>query len=298
MQKDILIYFKEIGTPFLDSFFEIVTMFGEKNILIAVVAWIFWNTSKKQGFILSYTLLFSLFFNALVKISFHRLRPFEQIPEIIAKRVHTATGYSFPSGHTQGATTFYITLALLFRKKWMYGAAVLLSLFVAVSRVYLGVHWPVDVIGGLVIGAVVSITMYYILNSLYEKYKQRDWFIILSSIVAMFILLVFFVVNRFFFNGEFIITDMVKTVGVFIGASIGFILEERILPFNVNGSFVKKILRFVIGLGFALVILSGLKLVLPGSDIFHFIRYGLVGIWITWLFPALGLRLGLFKASE
>ena len=294
MQESILLYFQEIGTPVLDFFFELATMLGEKNILIAVIAWVFWNTDKKKGFILSYTLLFSLFLNALIKISFHRPRPFEVIPEIAAKRVHTATGYAFPSGHTQGATTFYLTIALLFKKKWIFGTAVLLALLVALSRVYLGVHWPVDVIGGLIIGTAVSIVMYHILNSLYDKPKQRDHFIIISSMAALFVLLVFIAVNRFCFNGEFVLTDMVKTVGVFAGASIGFILEEKVSPFTAAGSLIKKIIRFAFGLGFTLVILSGLKLVLPSADIFYFIRYGLVGLWITWLFPAIGKRIGLF----
>ena len=294
MQESILLYFQEIGTPILDFFFKLATMLGEKNILIAVIAWIFWNTDKKKGFILSYTLLFSLFLNALIKISFHRPRPFEQIPEIAGKRIQTATGYAFPSGHTQGATTFYMTIALLFKKKWIYGAAVLFSLLVALSRVYLGVHWPVDVIGGLIIGSAVSIVMYRILSSLYDKPEQRDRFIVLSSIAVVLVLLIFIAVNRLYFNGEFIITDMVKTVGVFAGASIGFILEEKRTPFIIDGSIVKKILRFVIGLIFTLVILSGLKLILPSADMFHFLRYGLVGLWITWLFPSVGKRIGLF----
>jgi len=295
MQESILIYFQEIGTPVLDFFFELATMLGEKNILIAVIAWVFWNIDKKKGFILSYTLLFSLVLNAVLKITFHRPRPFEQIPEISGKRIHTATGYAFPSGHTQGAATFYLTIALLFKKKWVYGTAVLLALLVAMSRVYLGVHWPVDVIGGLVIGTAVSTVMYRILNSLYDKPKQRDSFVIISSFAAAFFLLVFIAVDRFYFNREFVLTDMVKTVGVFIGASSGFILEEKVSPFTVSGSFEKKILRFAFGLGFALVILSGLKLVLPSADIFYFIRYGLVGLWITWLFPLLGMKIGLFR---
>ncbi|MCK5200580.1 MAG: PA-phosphatase, partial [Spirochaetales bacterium] len=60
MQESILLYFQEIGTPFLNFFFELATMLGEKNILIAIIAWVFWNIDKKKGFILSYTLLFSL----------------------------------------------------------------------------------------------------------------------------------------------------------------------------------------------------------------------------------------------
>ena len=294
MQESILLFFQNMGSPVWDFFFELITMLGEKNILIAIIAWVFWNIDKKKGFILSYTLLFSLVLNTVLKISFHRPRPFEQIPEISGKRIHTATGYAFPSGHTQGATTFYITIALLVRRFWVYAAAVLLSLLIALSRVYLGVHWPVDVIGALLAGSAVSIGMYYILNTLYDKSKSRGIFIILSALGAALALLIIIVINSVYFAGELVITDLVKAVSVFIGASLGFILEERITPFSVSGGFVKKILRFLIGLGGTMALLSGLKLVLPAADLFHFIRYALVGLWITWLFPALGKRIGLF----
>lgn len=106
MQENVLLYLQNIGSPFLDLFFEFITMLGEKNILIAVIAWIFWNIDKKKGFILSFTLLFSLFINVVLKISIHNSRPFEVIPEIVGKRIHTATGYSFPSGHTQEQPLF------------------------------------------------------------------------------------------------------------------------------------------------------------------------------------------------
>lgn len=294
MQESLLLYLQNIANPVLDLFFEFVTMLGEKNILIAVIAWIFWNIDKKKGFILSFTLLFSLLLNSVLKISFHRPRPFEVLPEIAGKRVHTATGYSFPSGHTQGATTFYLTLALLFKRWWIYGAAVLISLFVAVSRLYLGVHWPVDVIASLIAGSIVSVSIYLLLNSIYDNVKLRERLIIFLSFGSFLVLIIFIVINNIYFKGQLEITDLVKIVGVFSGASLGFIFEERYSSFSVEGSFIKKILRFVIGLVFTLVLLSGLKLVFPYTDGFHFIRYGIVGLWITWLFPFIGIKTGLF----
>ncbi|RKX87548.1 MAG: phosphoesterase PA-phosphatase, partial [Spirochaetes bacterium] len=200
MQESILLFFQNIANPVLDFFFELITMLGEKNILIAGIAWMFWNVDKKKGFILSFTLLFSLFLNAVLKISIHNSRPFEVIPEILGKRVQTATGYSFPSGHTQGATTFYLVLSLILKKRWIYITAIAISLLVALSRIYLGVHWPVDVIGGLVAGAVVAILMYKILSALYDKSVSRDLFIVISSIAALLVMALFLVINRFYFE--------------------------------------------------------------------------------------------------
>ncbi len=294
MQESILLFFQNIANPVLDFFFELITMLGEKNILIAGIAWMFWNVDKKKGFILSFTLLFSLFLNAVLKISIHNSRPFEVIPEILGKRVQTATGYSFPSGHTQGATTFYLVLSLILKKRWIYITAIAISLLVALSRIYLGVHWPVDVIGGLVAGAVVAILMYKILSALYDKSVSRDLFIVISSIAALLVMALFLVINRFYFESNLLVTDLMKTVGVFTGASVGFILEEKYIDFSTAGNVIKKVLRFVLGLAGALLLLSGLKLLFPVVDAFHFLRYGLTGLWITFLFPYIGKKASLF----
>ena len=294
MQESILLFFQEIGTPFLDLIFELVTMLGEEIVLIAIMAWMFWNMDKKKGFILSYTLLFSLVLNSVLKISFRRPRPFEQIPEISGKRVHTATGYAFPSGHTQGATTFYLTIALFIQKWWAWLLAVLISLAVALSRVYLGVHWPVDVLGALLAGTAVSFVMYNILNRLYEKSGSVESFIIFSTIGVGVILLIFIIVNNVYFHGDLFLTNLIKMIGVFAGVSFGFIVEEKVVVFSNAGSLIKKILRFVLGLAGTMIILSGLKLVFPEMDIFDFVRYGLVGLWITLLYPMFGKKVGLF----
>ena len=295
MQESILLFFQNIANPFLDFFFEMITMLGEKNILIAGITWMFWNVDKKKGFILSFTLLFSLFLNTVLKISIHNSRPFEVIPEILGKRVQTATGYSFPSGHTQGATTFYLALSLILKKRWIYITAIVISLLVALSRIYLGVHWPVDVIGGLVAGAIVALIMFKILSALYDKGVPRDLFIVISSITALLTMALFLIINRFYFESNLLVTDLMKTIGVFTGASIGFILEEKYVNFSSGGNIIKKVIRFVFGLVGSLLLLSGLKLLFPVVDAFHFLRYALTGLWITWLYPLIGVKVGLFR---
>ncbi len=295
MQESILLFFQNTGTPFLDHLFELITMLGEKNVLIVVITWMFWNVNKKKGFILSYTLMFSLLINSVVKISFHRPRPFQVLSGITGKRVETATGYSFPSGHTQGASTFYPTLALLFKKWWLYVLAVLVSMLIALSRVYLGVHWPVDVMAAFLIGILLSIILYNILNAAFNNIKFRNYFIIYSSAGAVILLLIFVFINKHYFDGLLVLTDLYKTAGVFFGASLGFIFEEKYSPFLVIGSYLKKALRFLIGLVLTLALLSGLKIVFPTTDVFSFIRYGIVGLWITCLYPLIGKRIGLFS---
>ncbi|RLD28911.1 MAG: hypothetical protein DRI73_11260 [Bacteroidetes bacterium] len=136
--------------------------------------------------------------------------------------------------------------------------------------------------------------MYRILSKVYDNIVSRELVIVLSSIGALLILTTFLMINRFYFDGSLVITDLMKTVGIFTGASVGFILERKYVGFSTNGHTVKKVIRFVIGIAGTLLLLSGLKLLLPSVDAFHFLRYALAGLWITWFFPLFGKRILLF----
>ncbi|MFC1760215.1 phosphatase PAP2 family protein, partial [Candidatus Neomarinimicrobiota bacterium] len=61
-------------------------------------------------------------------------------------------GFSFPSGHAQGSTTLWLMLALLIRKKWINYLTAIMIILVSLSRLYLGVHYPIDILGGVLIG--------------------------------------------------------------------------------------------------------------------------------------------------
>jgi undecaprenyl-diphosphatase len=166
MQEEILRFFQEISNPLTDKAAELITMLGEQYFFILIISFLFWNISRKEGFKLVSAFIFSAVLNAVIKISFHTPRPFEKLDYITGKRVHTATGYSFPSGHTQGSAVFFITLSQIIRRRWFTIIAIILIFMVGLSRIYLGVHWPVDVIASIILGIIVS----FIFCTLVDKY--------------------------------------------------------------------------------------------------------------------------------
>ncbi|MBF9016937.1 MULTISPECIES: phosphatase PAP2 family protein [unclassified Oceanispirochaeta] len=295
MQTSILQYFQNIATPFLDHAAEYATMLGEEGVYILIIAVFYWAVSKKKGFIMASTLLISLFLNTFLKLIFHTPRPFEAIPDLQGKRLETATGYSFPSGHTQGASSFYATLIYLFKNRILRILCVLAILFVGISRLYLGVHWPVDVLGGWIFGIGTAWYIASRINTLWENPEGLKRFLYIFMLFAAVITIVMIALEFISFKGSVKIDDFFKGSGMVLGCFCGFLLETSHMGFDpASGGRAKKALRVLLGLLGVLILQNGLKLILPDYFLSHFFRYGVMGFWITYLFPMLGIRLRLF----
>lgn len=299
MQEQILIFFSNISNSGLDQAAELITMLGEQYFFILIISFLYWNISKREGFKLASAFVYSTVINSILKIAIHSPRPFEKLDYISGKRVETATGYSFPSGHTQGSTTFFITFAQIIRRRWFTIIAIILLLLVGLSRVYLGVHWPVDVIGGLVLGVIISYIFCSIVDNYYDDTaKFRRIFYRIQAFVIL-LTLVLFLVDMFYLKGSMKIEDFFKISGISSGVIYGFFTEEKYIDFSpMDAGWVRKIIRYIVGLSLTLVIMLGLKIILPEHFISDFLRYALVGLWVTYLWPAAGTRLRLFTKQS
>ena len=151
----ILYALSEIRTPFWDTVMGLVTQLGEQTILLAVGMVMLWSVDKKWGMRLFWLGLIGAVLNLLLKSIFVVPRPWVLDPnfQIVASAQAAATGYSFPSGHTQSAALLLGGVALWKNKPWIWGLAIFGTLVVGFSRLYLGVHTPADVVVSLVLGA-------------------------------------------------------------------------------------------------------------------------------------------------
>ena len=266
MQIEIIKSIQSIISPFWDSFFQIVTMTGEESFYIIAAAIIFWCVNKKFGYKLGFALLTSTITNIILKDIINAARPIG-VPGIRSLRVETATGQSFPSGHTQGATTFWISCIIKVRRKWIYIVGILAITLVSISRLYLGLHYPIDVIGGIVIGIICVIISNYIFE--YAEKTKKTW-VLMIIIVPTLIGMIFFREKAYY-----------TIAGTVLGFFIGYILETKYVKYDVRSSIFKQLIKLVFGLVILMTLKGMLKVILPLNIFFDFFRYVVIGLWIT-----------------
>ncbi|QSX06377.1 phosphatase PAP2 family protein [Sedimentibacter sp. zth1] len=263
-QIEIIKFIQTFSNAFLDVFFEALTLFGEETLLVVIASYVFLSIDKNKGYKLIFTIVSGTCFNAIIKNIFKIQRPIG-IEGILSKRVETATGYSFPSGHTQASSTFWTTLCLIFKKKYLYIFSIILIFLVGLSRIYLGVHWPTDV----VFAAIFGFSWALLINKAFDYiYKSKNYYIIIFCSVIFTILTLIFGDNDFY-----------KSSGLLLGLSVGYVLENKYINFSNIMSFKNKVFSYIIMLGGLLLIKSVLKLFFPSTLIFSLIRYFFVGFW-------------------
>ena len=270
MELEILRTIQKIANPFLDVLFQIITMFGEDSLAIVVMAVIYWNYDKKFGEYIAYSALTSASINGMIKNIFKVKRPIGE-EGIRSLRTETAGGYSFPSGHSQGAASFYGAVAVYLRKKWVSILCIITILAVGFSRMYLGVHWPKDVVGGLLLGGACA----YVTYKIYSKFENKQ----LVYWITFVILLSGITFAR--------TADYFKALGAYLGFVLAMYIEKKYVNFSVEGNLCNKILRVVIGLAILLIMKSGLKILFPNQLIFHFIRYMCITFFGMGIYPML-----------
>ena len=190
----LLYFFESIRNPFLDFIFSIVTLCGEETVFMAVGMIAFWCFGKYRGYYLLCTGFAGTVINQMLKMVFRVPRPWVKDPSftIVESAREAASGYSFPSGHTQSSVGLFGGLARAYKIKAVRIIAITLCVLTPLSRMYLGVHTPADVLVSVVI-ALVLIFVAYPLFMKAEHSPATMYAILgtLTALVAAFALFVF-----------------------------------------------------------------------------------------------------------
>lgn len=282
--EDILNQIHLFCGPWLDFLMINVTALGNETFYVSIIPLLYWCYDKTFAARLGGAFLVSTFFNDILKFLFQNPRPdpdklLAGIRElnIEYKPVNTP---GFPSGHAQDSISFWGALSYFLRSRYILLISITLILLISYSRLYLAVHFMGDVLGGLCIGGIILII--YIISIAWIE-KKYD---LLNKTALIMLLLVLPYLLFKLLPGYY----LVKIMGISSGFTIGMILEKEKIGFNSRAKLYQNLLKLLIGFSGVVLILIGTKFLFPKIPSAGFLRYWLLGIWITFFAPYLFSR--------
>ena len=295
---------------------EVFSFFGNEYFFLLLLPGLYWCIEASIGVRVGIILLLSTSVNDAFKLAFHGPRPYWFSQDVIGYASETSFGV--PSGHAQIAAGVWGMLAASMRKWWGWLFAILVILMVGISRLYLGVHFPHDVILGWLLGAFLLWLVLRFWDPVVTWLKkmslgQQILAAFLTSLVLILFSLIPFLWLKFtnwqppeawadFAKDAVSLSGTFTAAGTFFGLLTGLTWFNRQGGFSTNGPVWKRILRFCLGAVGILVFYLGLQqlfgLIVPDTEallpyILRYIRYVLVGAWVSagapWLFVKLRL---------
>ena len=252
----------EIRSPFLDALIQLVTRLGEEVIVLGVICVFYWCLNKDTAYKMGLIFFASGMLVQGLKISFRIDRPFVIDPTLkpVESAVEGATGYSFPSGHTQSATSLYGYFAVAVKNKWLQAVFVLAFLLVGFSRLYLGVHTYFDV----GVSLILTLAVVFFIDFIFKKLSGGEYDLVLASVLAavsVFLCTYAFILAKVGYADASQINDCFKSGGAGVAFALGFYVERKYLKFDVSAKSVwVQAVKLMLGVAGALAIKSGLKL--------------------------------------
>jgi membrane-associated phospholipid phosphatase len=283
---DLIVAIQQINGSVMDSIFRIITFLGTERFYLLFLPLVFWSVDSGLGARLAILVLFSSYLNLELKSLFQQPRPFDINPSV---QVSEAEGYGLPSSHAQTSTLLWGGIALRVHKTWFSIAAIGLIVLISFSRIYLGVHFPTDILAGWLIGGAL-LALYIVLEPRISR-GLTQLRLRYQVLLALAIPLVLLLIHPVDYTAYF--------MGMLAGIALGLALAPRYIPWGIHGLWWHRALRFLIGGGVLFALSMCLQIVLPSEDgmVFYlsicFAGNGIIGIWVTlgapWLFRLLKL---------
>lgn len=312
----LVLWMQGLGA-WLEAPMQFFTFLGSEDFFLLVLPVFYWSVDSRLGIRVGYVLLISASLNSLLKMALAGPRPYWVSREVQAMAFESSFGV--PSGHAQNAVSLWGSMAAYVRKGWAWAAALVIILLIGLSRLYLGVHFPHDVLLGWLLGALVlwpvmrlwEPTAAWLKTLGFGRQVGLAFLVSMGMVLAAagvawarggFILPDLWSANIRFAGAEvespMALSGFLTNAGLFFGLNLGLAWMQQRGGFHPSGPVIKRLLCYLLGLVGVIVFWYGLGAVLPRGEsllpyILRFLRYSLVGAWVTggapWLFQRLKL---------
>ena len=286
---------ESLRTPALDAFMAAITQLGDETVFMVLAITVFWCVSKRQGYYVFAVGLGGTIVNQWLKLIFRVPRPWVLDPSftIVESARGAATGYSFPSGHTQNIVGTLGCLAVANKQKWLRICCAVFIILVPFSRMYLGVHTPLDV--GVSFACAVALVI-----ALWPCFRDDEQFgktvkavlcglLILSVCFAVWVNVTAFPADVDADNLEHGMKNGWTLLGCVLGLIVSYIVDEKKLHFDTKAPLPGQVCKVVLGLTLLLGVRAGVKPVLNavtgGALWANAVRYFLMVVFAGCVWP-------------
>ncbi len=260
-----LYFLESIRNPVFDALLALITHLGEETFFLVIAILFFWCINKREGYFILITGLVGTVVNQIAKLFFRIPRPWILDPnfDIIESARAEATGYSFPSGHTQNIAGTYGAISAYNPTKRKTAVCVTIIVLVAFSRMYLGVHTPLDVIVSL----LVALALILLLRPVFateESFKRSMPYVVIGSVVLSLAFLAYVL----FISGDSTLDPAnyqsgLKNACTLLGCTAGLVLvhfvDSKFINFQTEARWYAQVIKLIGGLLGVLAIKSGLS---------------------------------------
>ena len=305
IEINFILFLQSLG-HWLMPVMQFFTFLGSEYTYMFILPLIYWCIDATIGVRTGVMLVMSNTTNGLIKLAFHSPRPYWVDARVQAFSAETSFG--FPSGHSFNAAAIWGVVIKSFKKPWLTMVGLLTIFMIGLSRLYLGVHFVSDVLGGWLLGGLFLLLVSYLEKPVVRWIKARSFsfqifFFFAVSLVLILLGFLFtkvspsFVVPQSWINqalassneapDPYSLEGFYTVAGVFFGFTSGYAwLCKKFGLVVVKGTFGKRAIRLLLGLVGVGLIYFGLKLILPVDPpwlgvILRYIRYALVGWWVA-----------------
>ena len=292
---ELLYALESIRTPFLDKLMGLVTNLGGEAVFIVAAIVVFWCLSKSSGYYMMTVGFAGTIINQFLKLWFRIPRPWVKDPNftIVESARAEATGYSFPSGHTQNAFAVFGAPARFFKNTALRIIFILLIALTAFSRMYVGVHTPLDVGVSIIVGTILVFVIYPFFRDMDKSPKKVyiifSIFIVLAAAFVAFVELYDFPADIDAENYASGLKNAYMILFCAIGLMLTFFIDTKYVHFPTQALWWAQIIKVVVGLAILLALKSVLKAPLlalfGGHSIAHGVRYFIVILFAGIVWP-------------
>lgn len=287
------LYFLEgLRMPGLNEFMLAITQLGDEMAFLVIALVLFWCIDKKVGYYILSIGLFGTLANQFMKLYFRVPRPWllDENFTILEQAREGASGYSFPSGHTQSAVSTFGGLAYVAKNRWAKIVLIAVAVLVPFSRMYIGVHTPLDV----AVAALMALILIFVLRPLILE-NDRKYMPAVFAVMIVFAIAYVCYVAFYPFPANIDLENLAsgtKNAYTLLGALLGFLVvyiaDEKWLHFSTKAVWWAQIVKVLLGLMLILVIKSGLKAPLHsaiGANAGDAVRYFVIVLAAGILWP-------------